>query len=447
VSPGYEPIIADVAVGDLQHTGSPSVVATTEQGKVYVWNNHGALQAGWPKTCDTGVTAPAIPRPAMPYTRLPTQGAAAGGPVLFDLGGTGKLDVIEAGWDGYIHVWQPDGSDLSGWPVKVQMPSGFTPDPGYVLVNDQKLDSPPAVAFLEGRSKPPDLVIRPQYTETQGSGIQPAPFGFVFAYHHDGKPVSGWPAKMPGTVEYYGSAQEFVTEGDAAPVAADVTGTGAGPDEVAVGPVLTPPYLISPTGQIIGSYGAAASWPPSGSQDVPVSFTTSGAFGKIGGVLGLSEAETGSLSIANALLQPNSGASINNYESSFLAAGGPSRFSADRQGIDFLGEPIIAPVTSDGQQAVIDGGDSNAVQAYTSSGAMAPGFPKWTTGWDVFSPAAGDVLSSGSVDLLTTTREGYLFGWATPGRASANTEWWRAQHDEWNSGNYGTVTRGASSGG
>jgi hypothetical protein len=321
------------------------------------------------------------------------------------------------------------------------MPAGFTPDPGYVLVNDQKLDSPPAVAFLEGRSQPPDLVVRPQYTETQGPGLQPAPFGFVFAYHANGTPVSGWPVKMPGTVEDYGSAQEFVTEGDTAPVAADPTGTGAGPDDVAVGPVFSPPYLISPTGQIIGTYGAAASWPPSGTVDVPVSFTSSGAFGKVGGVMGLSEAETGAASIANALLQPGSGAPINNYESSFPGTGGPSRFSAARQGIDFLGEPIIAPVTADGLGSVIDGGDASALHAYTSLGTMASGFPKWTTGWTLFSPAAGDVLSTGQVDLLTTTREGYLFGWHTDGPASANTEWWRAQHDEWNSGNYETVTR------
>ena len=55
----------------------------------------------------------------------------------------------------------------------------------------------------------------------------------------------------------------------------------------------------------------------------------------------------GSLSIATALLQPNSGAPINNYESAFAATGGPARpgFPTPRQGIDFLGEPLIAPVT------------------------------------------------------------------------------------------------------
>jgi hypothetical protein len=440
VSPGYEPIISDVSVGDLNHNGTLDVVAATEDGRVYAFNAQGAALPGWPQTCNTAVTPPPIPRPAMPYTRLPTQGTAAGGPVLFDLGQTGKLDVIEAGWDGYVHVWQPDGSNLPGWPVKVHMPAGFTPDVGHVLVNDQKLDSPPAVAFLQGRNKPPDLVIRPQYTETLGSGIQPLPFAFVFAYHADGTPVSGWPVQLPGTIEYYGSAQEFVTEGDTAPVAADPTGTGLLPDRVTVGPVFTPPYLIGPFGLPV-PYGALASWPPSGSVDVPVSFTTSGAFGKLGGLMHFSEAETGALSIATSLLVPNSGNAIKNYDSSFLGLGGPSLFSAKRQGIDFLGEPIIAPVTSGSAESVVDGGDSNAMHAYSATGAMASGFPKWTTGWTIFSPAAGDLFSNGHDDLVTTTREGYLFAWSTNGSSSANTQWWRLQHDEWNTGNYQTVSR------
>src|SRR5262249_62175039 len=99
------------------------------------------------------------PRPALPYRRLPAAGAAGGGPVLFDLGGGGQLDVIEAGWDGYVHVWRPDGSDLPGWPVKVSMPAGFAPDPGYVLIDDEKLDAPPPGPYLHARPHAPHPLI------------------------------------------------------------------------------------------------------------------------------------------------------------------------------------------------------------------------------------------------------------------------------------------------
>jgi hypothetical protein len=439
VEPGYEPIISDVAVGDLEHTGSLSVVASTVDGRVFVWNSHGELEPGWPQVCDTGVSPLPIPRPALPFTRLPVQGTADGGPVLSDLAGNGQLDVIEAGWDGYIHVWQPDGSNLPGWPVKVQMPEGFTPEPGYDLINDQKLDAPPAVAYLEGPSKPPDLVIRPQYTETKGPGIQLSPYAFAFAYHSNGTLMSGWPVKLPGTLEFYGSAQEFITEGSSAPVAADVSGSGE--DDVAVGPAFTPPYLISGEGKILGTFGPLPELVSPA--ETPTPFTSTGAFGQVGNTLSFSIGELGTSSFVHALLEANSGGALKDYESSYPATGGSplAGFPAKRQGADFLGEPIIAPVERDGGPDVVDGGDSNSLQAYNSTGALAKGFPQWTTGWNLYAPTAGDLLSDGKVDIVSTTREGYLFAWSTEGPESENTQWWRAQHDEWNTGNYEAVTR------
>jgi len=72
---------------------------------------------------------------------------------------------------------------------------------------------------------------------------------------------------------------------------------------------------------------------------------------------------------------------------------------------------------------------------------MAAEFPKWTTGWTVFSPAAGDLFSNGTVDIVSVTREGYLMAWSTKGPESANDQWWRYSHDEWNTSNYEAVTR------
>jgi hypothetical protein len=73
--------------------------------------------------------------------------------------------------------------------------------------------------------------------------------------------------------------------------------------------------------------------------------------------------------------------------------------------------------------------------------ATLANFPKFTTGWIVWSPAAGDLDSDGTVDLVANTREGYTMIWKTPGLATANTEWWRYRHDERNTARYGTDTR------
>jgi hypothetical protein len=69
------------------------------------------------------------------------------------------------------------------------------------------------------------------------------------------------------------------------------------------------------------------------------------------------------------------------------------------------------------------------------------GFPKFTTGWILWSPSAGDVLSDGRTDLVAMTREGYLMAWRTPGKATANDQWWSYHHDEWRTGRYGVDSR------
>jgi len=104
VDTGHEPIFSDVAVGDLKHTGELDIVATSSAGRVYAWDSEGKPLPGWPKTLARGVEKPRIPRPALPFTRLPQRGATAP-PVLHDLNGDRKLEVIQAAWDGHLYVW------------------------------------------------------------------------------------------------------------------------------------------------------------------------------------------------------------------------------------------------------------------------------------------------------------------------------------------------------
>src|SRR5207302_385788 len=166
IRPGNEPVVADVAVGDLNGDGKQEVVVTSTTGNVYVFDDHGLLQPGWPIPLAKGAT-------------------------------------------------------------------------------------PPAIGFLQGQSGGADIVMRPQYTEepsNNNANLTPGGVGFVFAYGADGSVLPGFPVRMPSVVEYYGSAQEFVTEGSSAPVTADVTGSGSGPDMIGVAPVLSPPDLIDGAG-------------------------------------------------------------------------------------------------------------------------------------------------------------------------------------------------------
>jgi hypothetical protein len=452
IDPGHEPVIAPVAVGDLFHDGRLEVVATSTTGRTYVWSAAGLLLPGWPRSVGADAVVPPIPRPALDYTRLAHMGATAS-PVLISLTGGAQLDIVQASWDGQVYAWTPSGAAVPGWPVHVT-PGGLHPPSGMVMIDDQKLDLTPAVADLDGDG--PDIVVQSQYDFTPGSGIQFVGSGHVFAFHANGTPVAGWPVQVPALVIFYDSAQEFLTEGSTAPVAAPVLGDGT--DQVAVSDgILGPTFLLGGDGSTKAVYNLApnplaevqeGTVDPDVLQnlpaDAPVTFTTSGAFGRIGGssLLDYAEPASGGASVAAALLLNGSGTAIRNFSTGQVALGGAPIPGMPQlsQGLDFLGEPVIADVTGNGEASVITGGDSSSLQAASPSG-QAPGFPKWTTGWTVFSPSVGDLFGTGHNDVVATTREGYLMAWATPGLASANDEWWTYQHDEHRTGLYGVDTR------
>jgi hypothetical protein len=456
VKPGREPVVNNPAVGDLDHNGKLSVVVTSTTGRVYVFDARGKRRRGWPHVMRTGVKRPPIPRPEMPFTRLPQQGASSP-PLLQDLNGDRKLEIVQGGWDGRLYAWRANGRRLKGWPVEVKLPPEHEPPSGNFVLNDHKIDTAPAVADLDGDRKP-ELVLRSQYTDIPMGGITPGGVAHLHAYHADGKPVAGFPVEMKGLVEYYGSAQEFITEGTHAPSAADVDGDGD--DEVAASPIFTPPSLIDGDGSTVATYGSAGNAAsaflavqgnPAGviggdlPNDEPVTFTTSGAFGKLGGgALQYAQPQTGAASIAAALLTAGSGAPIKNYLTANDAQSGApaSGFPAEIQGLDFLGAPLIADVSGDGKPDAITGADSSAMHAFDAGGAQVAGFPKFTTGWTVWAPSTGDLRTSGRTALVSGTREGYVMAWKTAGRAAAgNDEWWSYRHDERNTARYGVDTR------
>ncbi len=458
INPGHEPLVANVAVGDLDHDGRLWVVATSTTGRVYVFNDRGRRRRGWPIKMARGVVTPAIPRPAQPFTRLPHTGATAP-PVLYDLDRDGKLEIVQAAWDGHLYAWHANGRSLKGWPVKVKLPKGEQPPPGRPdLIDDHKLDTPPAIADLDGDGKP-EVLIRSQYAYITGAGIQPGGVGFVHAYHADGKPVDGYPIQQQSIVMYYGSAQEFITEGSTVPSVADVDGDGK--DEFAEGPIFTPTSLYDGDGSERTAYGnpsqAASQFQNVTSDpasvvttghlpgDAPVTFTASGAFGRFGagGDLVFAQPGSGAASIAAALLVTGSGLPINNFLRVNDAASGAEApgFSSLTQGLDFLGSPTIADVDGDGKPEVLEGGDSSALHGFATGGGQADGFPKFHTGWELYGPSTGDLDGDGRTDVVVLTREGYLMAWRTDGTPAGNDEWWAFRHDERNTSRYGTDTR------
>jgi hypothetical protein len=120
-----------------------------------------------------------------------------------------------------------------------------------------------------------------------------------------------------------------------------------------------------------------------------------------------------------------------------------TQFNHYIQGLAFFAAPAIADVTGGGVPDVLQGADSGALMGYDGlTNTTATGFPKWTGGWSLFTPATGDVNGTGVTDVTEMTREGYLSVWSTAGNGCAgNSEAWHWHQDDRNTGHYGTDTR------
>jgi hypothetical protein len=74
--------------------------------------------------------------------------------------------------------------------------------------------------------------------------------------------------------------------------------------------------------------------------------------------------------------------------------------------------PVAADVDGDGIEEVVMGSGGYLLHAFKKGGGEAAGFPKFTGGWIFSAPAVGDLDGDGKLDLVTVTREGYLFAWS-----------------------------------
>jgi hypothetical protein len=112
----------------------------------------------------------------------------------------------------------------------------------------------------------------------------------------------------------------------------------------------------------------------------------------------------------------------------------------------FFNTPAVADVSGDGNAEVLQSSAMYDMRAYGAPLVPAPlgvasvpdGWPKFTGGWSVVTPAVGDLDGDGKLDLASLTREGDLFVWKTAGDACQTAEWPKYQHDLRNTGDYRT---------
>ena len=463
--------LSATAVGDLRHDGALEIVMSTFSGRTYAWDGAGRLLPGFPVLNGSpSLYHMSVPPPDTPYSFEP-ENITGGAPVLADLTGSGKLDIIQAAGDNHVYAWEVGPAagpspvtQVPGWPVcdiflPVPVDSSCVEKapPGQMIhTHDGKIVPTPAIVDINGDGHKDVVVGLVDTTWDNGSPLGSNKItSYLEAFDPRGThaspsgELSGWPVAIPGLIQGYGVAQDFVTQGVESPAVYD---SGSGPQAVVNSNLFLPTKVDLRTASAAPAPFAGAVLAPIASSNVSpagalVQFTTSPSLGNLLGLATPQAVQSGSAAgeVALGITQtPGLGIRVDNGISAWDTGTGLAlpQFTNYVQGLAFFGSPAIADVTGDGRPDIIQTADSGAVMGFDgSNGQVASGFPKWSGGFSLWTPVVGDTTGSGTVDLAAVTREGYLHMWKTPGLASANREAWHWHQDDWNDGHYGQDTR------
>lgn len=191
-----EKMMVGAAVGDLEGDGFPEIVICTWDDNIYAIDNTGMIKEGFPFASTNRFNAPAtlvdldgdgdleivagndsgllhvIEHDGEEMTSYDVGDDIRGGISVADLNDDGSSELIFAGYDDMIHVWNPmDGEELDGWPI----------DMGYNSLTE------PVTADLDNDG---DLEV-----------ISAMKSGMVYIFHHDATSFNNFPTNLSGNIE------------------------------------------------------------------------------------------------------------------------------------------------------------------------------------------------------------------------------------------------------
>ncbi len=490
-------VLASVAAADVDHDGAPEVFAADMEGKVYGWRADGSQFF----SAESNPAYSGKPIPGHPFPRYEPAGQAKfhrtqhgfiGSPVLADLDGDGKQEVIAASMDRHLYAWHANGNPVAGFPVLVVDPAkvqSIDPVTHQVTFNagagsEQQgaIVDTPAVGDLDGatsgsdanpeivvgtneeydESANADLISGGLYNLAAGAGILSPGNSRLYAIRSTGDGDAspdpgnalrpGWPAKI-GLVstELLPVVGEGITGSPAiGPVNCPSGGSGA---KITVMPAAGFSYVLNPNGQ--SCYGRD----PSG-RDIVLNSVLSAGAGKYdltttSAVGHPAFANLGGLNPGISVLAPATGlirsvdVGLNEYQGGqdFAMAWNASTGQADVgwplvvNDLQFLTGPAAADIDGQPGDEVIGGTASFDLYAANSAGTAVAGWPKLSGDWTVAVPTIG---SWGTTDTATgvhkrvvgLTRSGYLFAYDTPAGPCTSSSWPRFHHDNANSGDF-----------
>jgi hypothetical protein len=490
-------ILASVAADDVDHDGLPEVFAADMEGQVYGWDAEG--NGIFHEQSNPDYSG----RPLSPFVNSRhgkfnrTQHGFIGSPVLADLDGDGKLEIVAASMDRHVYAWHADGDPVAGYPVLVVDPSklqSIDPDTHQVTFNanagsEQQgaIVDTPAVGDLDGAASGPDalpevvvgtneeyqadsdggvnadLINSGLYATAQTLGVLSPGNSRLYAIKPGGDADanpnpsnairSGWPAKIGlAMTELLPVVGEGVT-GSPAIGPVDCPTGGSGPKVTAM-PAAGFSYVLNPDG--VSCYGRDAN----GADRVLNSVVPGGNpqkydLASISAVGHPAFADLGGVATGISVLAPATGLfraldiGFNEYQggqdyimgwnaSTGLARAGWPVVVNDLQ---FLTGPAAADIDGQPGDEVIGGTASFDLVAVNNLTQPVSGWPKLTGDWTVAVPTIGSwgTIDTGSgvhKQVIGLTRSGYLFAYDTPAGPCTSSSWPRFHHDNANSGDY-----------
>jgi len=202
-------MMVGAAAGDLEPDGHPDIVVCTWDDHIYAIDHTGAVKEGFPVTSTNRFNAPptlvdldgdgdleivagndsgllhVLHHDGTEMASYDVGDDIRGGISVADLNDDGSYELLFAGYDDMIHVWNPmDGVELDGWPVDMEYNS-LTEPVTADLDNDGDLE---VVAAMKS--------------------------GMVYVFHHDATLFNNFPTNLSGNIESSPAIGDMDNDGD-----------------------------------------------------------------------------------------------------------------------------------------------------------------------------------------------------------------------------------------
>lgn len=453
-----EAIMNAPAVADLDGDGKPEIVVTTWAGTIYVLDHTGKTLPGWPHRLGLVPSCPLDPaatKPAGDCSDLKhdfARGAYAS-PVVVDMNKDGKLDIVQAAFDGNLYVYNRDATLQDGWPVRLH--TTRTDKYNRIMTTPVPVDLNKDGIF--------DLVSGSN-EEVGGGGAT----GPVFAVDGRGMKAPGgpyltnWPF-IRTSVHLFPVVAEGV---DASPAAADFDGDGVG--DVVVQGNAAPPMVVKADPGVQSGFNDPPNQLPLRMDETTgqptVGFAPTSQFGEY------NHADVKQDTMFPLFSQPSVGDLDQDGVPDVIMSGGSLSLVGTLQGggtprqsqqlltawsgatgkmmpglpivledFQFLINHAVADIDGDDYPEIITGTGAYYLHAANACGQEPKAWPKFMGGWITSSPAVGDIDGDGMLEVVSATRDGFLYAWKTKGTDKGVISWESSHHDNQNTGNMATT--------